>query len=245
MILFNNVSKFRECGVDKIKNRVILDILFGIKKKEYEKNKKEDFLLENVSFSLSKGESLLILGAENSGKSMIAKLISGLVQPSNGLVEAHGKVRLVNTSGVGANALSSVREYLFLLSMILGVDTKDLCMTADKILNDCRLKNFEDVKLFDLPRNPFKKMTYYASLIIDADIYIFGNKVKRDESEFGQLCISRIEEIQKTRTAVFIAENIKALPNNIKKVLVLDQGYPLYFGSYDLGVPIYSKFLKK
>jgi sulfate transport system ATP-binding protein len=48
-------------------------------------------VLDDVSFDVAEGESLVLLGASGSGKTTILRIIAGLEQPDNGRVILHGK----------------------------------------------------------------------------------------------------------------------------------------------------------
>src|SRR5438876_12123839 len=48
-------------------------------------------VLEDVSFDVAEGESLVLLGASGSGKTTILRIVAGLDQPDKGKVFLHGK----------------------------------------------------------------------------------------------------------------------------------------------------------
>jgi ABC-type Fe3+/spermidine/putrescine transport system ATPase subunit len=48
-------------------------------------------VLEDITFDVAEGESLVLLGASGSGKTTILRIISGLEQPDSGRVILHGK----------------------------------------------------------------------------------------------------------------------------------------------------------
>jgi sulfate/thiosulfate transport system ATP-binding protein len=52
---------------------------------------KKTKVLEDVSFDVAEGESLVLLGASGSGKTTILRIIAGLEQPDSGYVILHGK----------------------------------------------------------------------------------------------------------------------------------------------------------
>ena len=52
---------------------------------------KKSRVLEDISFDVAEGESLVLLGASGSGKTTILRIIAGLEQPDNGYVILHGK----------------------------------------------------------------------------------------------------------------------------------------------------------
>ena len=55
------------------------------------KSFKKARVLEDVSFDVSEGESLVLLGASGSGKTTILRIIAGLEQPDKGRVILHGQ----------------------------------------------------------------------------------------------------------------------------------------------------------
>ncbi|PYS23641.1 MAG: hypothetical protein DMF72_08715 [Acidobacteria bacterium] len=52
---------------------------------------KKSRVLEDISFDVAEGESLVLLGASGSGKTTILRIIAGLEQPDSGYVILHGK----------------------------------------------------------------------------------------------------------------------------------------------------------
>ena len=67
----------------------------------------EEYVLHNLSFSIEKGNMLTILGHNGSGKSTIAKLIMGLLQPNEGSIYIDG-VELTEKTVDSSNIITSV-----------------------------------------------------------------------------------------------------------------------------------------
>lgn len=49
--------------------------------------KKKKYLIKNCSINLSAGKSLAIIGSNGAGKSTLMKIISGIMQPSEGTIK--------------------------------------------------------------------------------------------------------------------------------------------------------------
>ena len=60
---------------------------------------KEKTILKNIHLSLSRGESLVIIGSSGCGKSVLLKCILGLLKPSSGKILLNDK-NIINTSYV-------------------------------------------------------------------------------------------------------------------------------------------------
>ena len=78
--------------LDRIGWHSLIESLFKLSKKT---QKIEYFdALSRLSFTLSRGESLGIIGLNGSGKSTLLNIISGTMQPTQGFVRLNGKVVL-------------------------------------------------------------------------------------------------------------------------------------------------------
>lgn len=56
-------------------------------KKAYDKN----VIIPNLNLSINKGEFITILGTSGSGKTTVLKMMNGLIEPTSGMIQIHGK----------------------------------------------------------------------------------------------------------------------------------------------------------
>ena len=56
--------------------------------------------VDNVSFEITNGEVVGLLGHNGAGKTTIMKMITGFIEPSSGHVEVDGLVLGENTAGI-------------------------------------------------------------------------------------------------------------------------------------------------
>lgn len=240
MIEFNNVSKIYYSDIEKARKRAFIDTFW--QSNFIVQSEKNIYALLDISFSLKEKESLIVLGPPKSGKTTIAKLICGLAQPSIGEVNIRGSTRLVNSARIGATPFMTIKNYLSLLSMLYGAKNKSLPYICKNILEICDLESYADVRIAEFPNELLKKLIYYTSIYIDSDIYIFDESFKNDNSEFGQMCNARIDEIIKTSTVVILSSKEINIPaNNISKMMILNEGCLLHFGNYESVLPLYHK----
>ena len=68
-----------------VKNQVVIEV------NELKKSFNGNVVLENINFKLFEGESLAIIGASGSGKSVLLKNIIGLLKPDSGSIKINNK----------------------------------------------------------------------------------------------------------------------------------------------------------
>lgn len=238
MIVFDNVSKIYCMDINNSRKNAISRIM-GLKRRNHFLEDNEFYAIKDISFALEKGKSLIIVGPP-SANTAIARLICGLTSPSGGSVKVAGRTRLVGSSKVGTTPFMSVRNYLYLLSMLYGLDRRKLRETCDKILQDCGMKHLAEKKIGELTEDLVKRLSYYTSIFIDSDVYVF-DKLKFESSDYGGLCKKRFEEILNTRTVVILGKTIKELPINSDNVMFIDGSRKLYFGLYESAIEIHNR----
>ncbi|OLH51535.1 ABC transporter ATP-binding protein, partial [Xanthomonas oryzae] len=77
--------------------------------------------LDDVTFQVGEGESVAVLGFNGSGKSTSLKLVSGVLEPDEGIVLTRGRVAGLIEVGAGFHPDLTGRENVFLNAAILGM----------------------------------------------------------------------------------------------------------------------------
>ena len=77
--------------------------------------------LKNISFEVSAGETVGIIGKNGAGKSTILSLLAGVLKPTFGQVHVHGRLAPLLQLGAGFHQELSGRENIFLNGILLGM----------------------------------------------------------------------------------------------------------------------------
>ena len=115
-IIVDNVSmKFNlsKEKVDSLKDYIIKSIKKEIKYNEF-------WALQNVSFTVEKGDRVGILGLNGAGKSTLLKVIAGVFKPTEGSVTKHGKMVPLLELGAGFDQQYTGKENIYLYGAMLG-----------------------------------------------------------------------------------------------------------------------------
>ena len=123
------VSKFYnlyERPQDRVKE------LFSLTKKKYHTLYKA---LDQVSFTVKKGETLGIIGRNGAGKSTLLKLITGVITPSEGSIETHGEISALLELGTGFNPEYTGYENIFLNGSMRGFSDEEMQEKVKEIVD--------------------------------------------------------------------------------------------------------------
>ena len=143
-IIVDNVSmKFNlsKEKVDSLKDYIIKSIKKEIKYNEF-------WALQNVSFTVEKGDRVGILGLNGAGKSTLLKVIAGGLKATEGTVTSKGKIAPLLELGAGFDQQYTGRENIYLYGAVLGFSKKFLDEKLDEIIEFSELGKFIDCLLY-------------------------------------------------------------------------------------------------
>lgn len=87
---------------------------------DFENSKNELWALNDISFTVKKGETVGIFGPNGSGKSTLLKILAGITKPTSGKVTIKGRVASILDIGAGFHPELTGRENIFLNGQLLG-----------------------------------------------------------------------------------------------------------------------------
>src|SRR5699024_3441708 len=105
----------------------------------------EFWALQDISFTLNRGDRLGILGLNGAGKSTLLKIIAGVLKPTEGTVIAKGKIVPLLELGAGFDAQYTGAENIYLYGAVLGYSKEFISEKYDEIVKFSELGSFIDV----------------------------------------------------------------------------------------------------
>ena len=113
--------------------------VFSISKKKYGK---DFYALNDVDFSIRKGETVGILGKNGAGKSTLLKIITGVLNPTEGNVVVDGTVSALLELGAGFNPEYTGMENIYLNGAMMGMSREDIEQKVDGIVSFADIGDF-------------------------------------------------------------------------------------------------------
>ncbi len=121
--------------------------------------------VKNVSFEVAEGTSLGIIGANGAGKSTLVRTLAGILTPTSGRIEVHGKISSLLALGVGFNANLSGRENILLGGLAQGLSRKQVSERAETITDFAELGDFIDLPMRVYSSGMSQRLAFSVSVL--------------------------------------------------------------------------------
>lgn len=201
---------------------------------------REFWALREISFKVSPGEALGILGRNGSGKSTLLQLICETLTPTTGSVSTHGRVAALLELGAGFNPDFTGRENIFLSGLIYGLSDEELKARYDDIVAFAEIGEYIEQPVKTYSSGMYVRLAFAVAAFCDPDILVVDEALAVGDVYFQRKCFRRIDELRASGcTLLFVTHSIDVLLQLCDRGIVLDQGRMLYDGPSKEAVSTY------
>ncbi len=181
--------------------------------------------LNNVSFTVKKGDFFGIVGRNGSGKSTLLKLLAGIYIPTKGNIQMNGSLTPFIELGVGFNAELSGRDNVYLNGALLGFNRKQMERMYEEIVEFAELRRFMDQKLKNYSTGMQVRLAFSIAIRARSDILLLDEVLAVGDVAFQQKCFNYFEELkQQGKTVVFVSHDMAAIRRFCNKAIFLKNG---------------------
>ena len=185
----------------------------------------EFFALNDVSFTIQKGESVALIGRNGSGKSTMLKVIAGVMYPSKGSVQVNGSIAPMIELGAGFDMDLTARENIYLNGAVLGHDRAFMDEHFDSIIDFAELREFMDVPVKNFSSGMIARLGFAIATEVKADILVCDEILAVGDFMFQQKCHRRMEEMLSSGTTLlFVSHDINQVQELCERAIWLNHG---------------------
>ena len=186
----------------------------------------EFYALDDVSFTIPKGDSVGIVGVNGSGKSTLLKAISGIYPPHKGKVSVNGVIAPLIELGAGFDGQLTARENIFLNGALFGYDRDFMKTKFDEIIDFAELQDFVDVPVRNFSSGMAARLGFATATIVKPDILICDEVLSVGDMRFQHKCEEKMSELMDNGTTLlFVSHSIEQVRQVCKHAIWLEKGH--------------------
>lgn len=184
----------------------------------------------DVTFSLEKGDMLGIIGTNGAGKSTLLKVISGIMEPTQGRVHREGSIAALLELGSGFDGDLTVRENTYLRGAMLGYTRKFMDDTYNQIIDFAELQEFQDRPFKQLSSGMKSRLAFSIASLVNPDILILDEVLSVGDGAFRKKSENKMKEIiHGGATTILVSHSIEQVREMCSKILWLHKGRQVTF----------------
>lgn len=184
----------------------------------------------DVTFSLEKGDMLGIIGTNGAGKSTLLKVISGIMEPTQGFVRREGSIAALLELGSGFDGDLTVRENTYLRGAMLGYTRKFMDDTYNQIIDFAELQEFQDRPFKQLSSGMKSRLAFSIASLVNPDILILDEVLSVGDGAFRKKSENKMKEIiHGGATTILVSHSIEQVREMCSKILWLHKGRQVAF----------------
>ena len=210
-----------------------------------EKIVREIEAVRHVTFDVPHGEVLGIVGANGAGKSTLVRTIAGILPPSEGRVEIHGRVSTLLALGVGFNKKLSGRDNVVLGGLAAGLKREQLAEKYDDIVAFAELEDFMDMPMRTYSSGMYGRLAFAVAVMMEPDILLIDEALSVGDARFRRKCARKMRELcSEDRTVVLVSHALGTIQELADQAIWMEHGQLRMWDEPEAVVNAYTEFLE-
>lgn len=196
--------------------------------------------LDELSFTIDRGEAVGFIGHNGAGKSTLLKILSRITEPSRGWGEIHGRVGALLEVGTGFHPELTGRENIYLNGAILGMRKREIDRRFDEMVAFADVERFLDTPIKRYSTGMAVRLAFAVASHLDPDVLIVDEVLAVGDTAFQRRCIDRMAQVaSEGRTVLFVSHNMSLIRRLCRRAVVLEHGRAIADTDVDAAVAAY------
>jgi lipopolysaccharide transport system ATP-binding protein len=188
-------------------------------------DRREFWALQDVSFTVQRGEAFAVIGHNGAGKSTILKHLSGIMKPTRGTLRIHGRLSALIEIGAGFHPDLTGRENIFLNGTILGMKRAEIQQKFDDIVAFAELAEFIDTPLKRYSSGMQARLGFSVAAHLEPDILVIDEVLSVGDYSFQRKSLEKMNAVIRSgATVIFVSHNLRAVAELCQRAVLLHRG---------------------
>jgi lipopolysaccharide transport system ATP-binding protein len=204
----------------------------------------EQWVLEDVSFSVRQGEAVGIIGQNGAGKSTLLKLITGTQFPTTGKVWVNGRVSAILELGMGFSQDLSGRENVLHTAGLMGFSHEAVLAQMAEIEAFAEIGAYFNEPMRTYSSGMQMRVAFAVATAFRPDILIVDEALSVGDAYFQHKSFNRIREFQQQGTSLLlVSHDHNSVRSVCDRAILLEKGKLLKQGTPGEVVDFYNALI--
>jgi len=200
--------------------------------------------VRNVSFDVTRGSVLGVVGANGAGKSTLMRTIAGILPPNEGRVEVNGRVSTLLALGVGFNKNLTGRENVTLGGLAAGLSREAMQAKYEQIVDFAELEEFMDMPMRAYSSGMYGRLAFSVAVNLDPDILLIDEALSVGDARFRRKSFDKMRELcGEARTIVLVSHSMGAIRDLCDVAIWMHKGELRMWDDPEAVIDAYTEFL--
>jgi ABC-type polysaccharide/polyol phosphate transport system ATPase subunit len=200
--------------------------------------------VKGVSFRVPHGKVMGVVGANGAGKSTLMRTVAGILPPTEGRVEVHGRVSTLLALGIGFNRRLSGRENVTLGGLAAGLTRSELAEKYDEIVAWAELEEFMDMPMRTYSSGMYGRLAFAVAVHMHPDILIIDEALSVGDARFRRKSMDKMRELcGEDRTVLVVSHALGTIKELCDQVVWMHKGRLRMAGDPVEVVEAYQEFM--
>ncbi|MHB1872367.1 MAG: ABC transporter ATP-binding protein [Steroidobacteraceae bacterium] len=188
--------------------------------------------LDDVTFSVRRGQTLGVIGENGSGKSTLLRVLAGITKPDRGEVRVRGSVAPLLSLGTGFNAELTGRENALIELLMLGLSRAQARSHLQDVIDFSELSEFIDAPMRTYSSGMGMRLGFAVATRVDPEILLIDEVLSVGDERFAVKCAAWLDDFKRRgKTTVLVTHSTPTVASQCDVALWLHRGRGAAFGA--------------
>tara|TARA_R110000868_G_scaffold208557_2_gene458094 strand:+ start:35549 stop:36364 length:816 start_codon:yes stop_codon:yes gene_type:complete len=190
--------------------------------------------LHDITFSLSKGDRLAIVGKNGSGKTTLLQVLAGIISPEVGKISTIGRVTSLININLGIQVEATGHRNITLRGLAAGYSHKEIEKRRREIAEFSELGEFLEMPMETYSSGMRMRLTFAIATAFEPEILILDEWLSAGDASFKEKATTRMRDfVEQAGILVLASHSRKLLLDNCEMGMWLDEGRIRSFGDVE------------
>ena len=187
--------------------------------------------LSDVTFDVSRGETIGFVGRNGAGKTTLLKILSRISDPTSGEVDIYGRTGSLLGVGTGFHPDFTGRENVFLSGVMLGMSRREVQSKFAEIVAFAEIEKFLEMPVKYYSSGMYVRLAFAVAAHFEPEILILDEVLAVGDAVFQKRCFEKMQQIRRRgSTIILVSHDLASIKRLCDRAILFEAGHLIEVG---------------